>query len=1015
MKSIQFLNLTRSLKITGLYLFIATLSIDIHASTKGLINEINNKSLDNNELTETSEIMISNSEIKAIAALENILQKKKGTEEEPQLLFRLSELYMRRSKTARFFEFYSSEKKNLQIKNSAKDFLNKSVKINNDILNRFPKFKETDSVLFNNAFIYHQLDKTPISLELYLELIQKFPNSPLKPDSLLAASDIYFQTKRFEKSLEMLNEFRNYKQHKLYTYSMYKKAWILYNLKKTNEGIGQLEELISLLDKKKEGFDLRKESIRDLILFTSEVYGKNEIIPFFDKFSTEDEYKDIIKDINNLYKAHSRINELFYINDAFLKSHPQNPSALQVLLYNADLEDERKEVKKSFEALSSANELCKQNSNWRKANELDTVNQLCNSELKHKIAFYAKKWWEKWEKNTTDLVLSDAVENSLKMILENNSDEKIEEALSEVLMKKEKYSEASALYKKRYFLTKNESSKIDLYYMHISALDKINPKNETELIQAYKEFLNLFKESKYHKDVIYNLSLLYFEKKDFPNAQIELEKIVNSEFDKQIFAIEMLAEIYNSNKEYKKTLNILSLKTAKQSEKGDIFEQMKLRIQAQISKDDDKVIDYLRSLEQIALKSKDMKIKIDLYTQIINLNLKYSLIDEAIANMELLKTISKTEYSKYSEILAKLNYLNGNNKDIIENKIEPFYSKIEYEKIDQTFTKKDFKKAFELSKKLLATSKVSEFKAKSRYIQARILEQEQFTQSLKTSADKFNLVFGMKMEKFDKSQSAYVSALQMADTAETKALINTGLSRCILEFTTSIDHLPQPTGIQNADYESLKKELSTVKNNIINQYKDVLAHANDNQLTEHNIFPEVKAVNFLNKNKDVKTYKAILDEINIKETRNLGLYHLGKLAESQNKTEKSLFIFEQLLDSDKENMNLMLEKEILSSQIQNKPLNDLNIEKFISIENSSTEFKILRAQYFFNKNDFKSVIKELSSFSTKDLYNLKIGVVLSKSLRMNNEAEKAKRIIKEILSLDPNNEVLQKELASMNT
>ena len=103
----------KSLKVfaTCMVIFLATISA--HAEDKdkrGLLPELklDDKSEDKNELKQlNSEIMISKAEDKAIQSLQALLKKRKGTDQEADLLYRLAELYMRKAKTGRVFYFYS--------------------------------------------------------------------------------------------------------------------------------------------------------------------------------------------------------------------------------------------------------------------------------------------------------------------------------------------------------------------------------------------------------------------------------------------------------------------------------------------------------------------------------------------------------------------------------------------------------------------------------------------------------------------------------------------------------------------------------------------------------------------------------------------------------------------------------------------------------------------------------------------------------------------------------------------
>jgi len=97
-------------------IFILLISSPTFAQTddkKGLLPELKINSNDeavNEKKQVTSELMISRAEDKALVSLQALLKRNKGTAQEPDLLYRLAELYMRKSKTGRFFDLYQDVK-----------------------------------------------------------------------------------------------------------------------------------------------------------------------------------------------------------------------------------------------------------------------------------------------------------------------------------------------------------------------------------------------------------------------------------------------------------------------------------------------------------------------------------------------------------------------------------------------------------------------------------------------------------------------------------------------------------------------------------------------------------------------------------------------------------------------------------------------------------------------------------------------------------------------------------------
>ena len=166
-------------------LLLATLFISTPTfaqTEKGTLPELRLNQTTDQDIEEkkqlTSELMISKTEDKALESLQKLLKRNKGTSQEPDLLYRLAELYMRKSKTGRFFDL-NQDSKTLKLSSfpippqKGKDWIKKASTVYSDIEIRFPKFSEMDSVLFNNAFACQQLRELKKSEVLYKKLLDQ--------------------------------------------------------------------------------------------------------------------------------------------------------------------------------------------------------------------------------------------------------------------------------------------------------------------------------------------------------------------------------------------------------------------------------------------------------------------------------------------------------------------------------------------------------------------------------------------------------------------------------------------------------------------------------------------------------------------------------------------------------------------------------------------------------------------------------------------------------------------------
>jgi TolA-binding protein len=136
-----------------------------------------------------TELLVSKTESQAMGQLEKLLKKYTGTGMEAGLWQRKAELYLRMSKTERFFELSRDSETVVsaapqRVKSaSSKKYLSKAVETYDMIQRRFPNFDQLDVVIFNNAFTRQQLDQNKLAENLYRDLLNRFPNSELVPDT----------------------------------------------------------------------------------------------------------------------------------------------------------------------------------------------------------------------------------------------------------------------------------------------------------------------------------------------------------------------------------------------------------------------------------------------------------------------------------------------------------------------------------------------------------------------------------------------------------------------------------------------------------------------------------------------------------------------------------------------------------------------------------------------------------------------------------------------------------------
>ena len=406
------------------FLLLATTvqpALAVQENVKGLLSEINlsESSEDvNQKKSFDSEVMITKTENRAIESLNKVIQKRTGKPDEPDLLFRLAELYMRRAKSGRYFDLDKvsvNRLKQLGLNNQrANDGLKQAVEIYNKMLRKFPHYPDLDYVFFNNALANIQLKEVELAKKNYLQLISAFPKSELIPDTLLEVGEIYYNQQNFSAALEKFKAIEKFPESKAYPYGLYKSAWALYNMRETDQAIQQLLLVVKQNpadspDPKK--FNLRKESLRDLSVFVGERLAPDKIFGFFEKITSEEELGEIIYALAGLYESHSRFKEISVFASQYINSYPkskQTPKLYSKLIDTLETLKQRDQVLKK---LSDMGDFCKS----------EKTELTCKEEFRKVSLEISKKWWDIWLKNKSNQEFSALTEKAFVNLLSLDS------------------------------------------------------------------------------------------------------------------------------------------------------------------------------------------------------------------------------------------------------------------------------------------------------------------------------------------------------------------------------------------------------------------------------------------------------------------------------------------------------------------------------------------------------------------------------------------------------------------
>ncbi len=546
---------------------------------KGLLPEfrINSENEDQNqEKAFQSEILITKAENKAIDSLTKIITKKKGSPDEPDLLFRLAELYMRRAKSGRFFDLNVSSGSRLSRfglpNQKTQEALRSAIIAYSRIQNEYPKFKSLDAVYFNNALAHLQNKQTEQAKNLYEMLISTFPKSPLLPDALLEVGEIYYFQQNFSVALEKFKTIEKFPKSKAYPYGLYKSAWCYYNLKQTDQGVQQLLTVVkqnpaNSTDEKK--YNLRKEALRDLTLFVGETIPSDQLFSFFEKITTENELGDSIMALSALYESHSKYKEISIFTKQFIDRYPNNPNAVKCYSKLIETSETLKQRDVVISIMKKMGEFCKSQPEIASVpTEIAEVANLkkektCQEQFRLISLEISKKWWDIWLKNKKNTEFSKLTEQAFEILLSNDDlskpDSKSRYAYAELLYQLEKYEKASESYEEvSLHKVIDKTLAHDALYGALFSLEKqIDKKDDSIMVEKQKSlaqrYVKDFSNGEHIVQIQFKLGFIAYKQNDYDLALTSLLPLTKKNKFEEIKnkSEDIVLDIYNIKKDFK--------------------------------------------------------------------------------------------------------------------------------------------------------------------------------------------------------------------------------------------------------------------------------------------------------------------------------------------------------------------------------------------------------------------------------------------------------------------------------
>lgn len=233
-----------------------------------------------------------------ILELRKTLGRRSAKERRPEIYLRLTELYIEAYRAAfllegRYFEKLLESQLPAQTLNRdySKAILRKAIQTCEEIIKHDIRYAKIDHVFFFLGYNYGELGNETKSLEYYMVVAQKFPNSPYVGEAYREVGDALFRRLKYREAIEYYQKSAEKISDELKPRVLHRLAWCYFRIKQYQRASEVLQQAIQRTESSQEKFlGLREEALRDMALFLTEGGNVEGALKYFEKHARGSEY-----------------------------------------------------------------------------------------------------------------------------------------------------------------------------------------------------------------------------------------------------------------------------------------------------------------------------------------------------------------------------------------------------------------------------------------------------------------------------------------------------------------------------------------------------------------------------------------------------------------------------------------------------------------------------------------------------------------------------------------------------
>ena len=192
----------------------------------------------------------------------------------------------------------------------AKSYNKKAIQLYDWFLRDFPNDPKVSQALFFLGYNNYELGNIQVGKKYYDELNARFPKSEYTGEAHFAIGEAHFENEKWVDAYKEYSFLIKDNKHSLHSMALYKAAWCLFRLGKTEQGIKYLNFIIksarnakqtSLASGKKiNNARLENESMNDMVVFLADINDVKRSISYFRSLNNREPVQEANKYIEKL-------------------------------------------------------------------------------------------------------------------------------------------------------------------------------------------------------------------------------------------------------------------------------------------------------------------------------------------------------------------------------------------------------------------------------------------------------------------------------------------------------------------------------------------------------------------------------------------------------------------------------------------------------------------------------------------------------------------------------------------